>query len=201
MSMDKTKKHVEIHIMEHLSDDDLKKNRIFLKRAKEISKTKIVSAPQSNISMKINGKAGEPIKFSVILPEEELLRSFYMSFRFFYLQKEDANFLRLINILKRKAENDLAVKYLNQIRDQWTGALSRQQMQFRFNNTELTPNLLMDLWFNSHYFHDDDVKENKLGIMKTVLTNDVCRFLLVDAVYEATKAILKLAQTLKNIDK
>lgn len=199
--MGKTKKHVKVHIKERLSDDDFKKIRIFFKRAKEISKTKIFSAPQNNISLKINGKAGEPIKFSVILPDEELLRSFYMAFRFFYLQKEDANFLRLINILKRKAENDLAVKYLNLLRDQWTGALSRQQIQLRFNDTELKPNLLMDLWFNSHYFHDDDTKENKLGIMKTVLTNDVCRFLLADAVYEATKAVLKLGEALKDIDK
>ena len=37
--------------------------------------------------------------------------------------------------------------------------------------------------------------------MKIVLTNDVCRFLLADAVYEATKAVLKLAETLKDIDK
>jgi len=198
--MSKKPKILEIYIRNSLSEEDFKKIRIFLKRAREIAKTHIISGSTGTISLKANLRIGKTVKFAVILPDEEYLRSFYMAFRFFYLKKEPSNFLKIANIIKRKTNNPLAKKYIDQLKDMWSGALARQQIQIIYNDIELTPTLLMDLWFNSHYFHSDVDKDKKLLEIKNVLTIDVCRVLLADAVYEATKAVFKLARALRSLE-
>jgi hypothetical protein len=65
------------------------------------------------------------------------------------------------------------------------------------NGVEITPTMLIDLWFNAHYFHSDELKEQNLTNLKNALSIDVCRFMLADAVYEASKAVIHLANALQ----
>jgi hypothetical protein len=82
----------------------------------------------------------------------------------------------------------------------WSGALAVKQVQIRVNNKQITPSILIDLWFNAHYFHANDKKEEDLSNLSGALTIDVCRFMLADAVYEASKAVFLLANILAKLD-
>jgi hypothetical protein len=193
-------KVVKANISRSLTGSELKCIKLFLKRAKELYQTHIVSGNKSKISSNIKAEKGSSVQFSVSLPDEEYLRSFYMAFRFFYLKKEKSHFLRITNIVKRRTDNELSKKYIEKLEDMWNGALARQQMQIYIDGKEITPTMLIDLWFNAHYFHSDEFKNKNLSNLKKALSINQCRFMLADAVYEASMAVLNLANSLQAFD-
>jgi hypothetical protein len=193
-------KVVKANISRSLTESEFKHIKLFLKRTKELYQTHIISGGSSNISLNMKAGKDKPVQFTVTLPDEEYLRSFYMAFRFFYLKKEKAHFLRVANIVKRRSDNELSKKYIDWLKDMWNGALARQQMQMYIDGKEITPTMLIDLWFNAHYFHSDELKDNNLTNLKKALSIDVCRFMLADAVYEASKAVFRLANSLQAFD-
>jgi hypothetical protein len=193
-------KEVKININELFTEEEIKQIRLFLKRAKELSKTPVITAG-SKISMNIYYEKKKGTRFSVTLPSEEDLRLFYMAFRFFYLKKEPTHFLTIANLVNRKLEDPLIRDYIKWLKDMWRGALARQQVRVGVNRQELHSHFLIDIWFNSHYFHSDKEKDKKLSKIKEVLTEDATRFMLADAVFQATKAVLRLAHALQDFDK
>lgn len=188
-----------IHLKDSLTAQELSSIRLFLKKAKELHSTHLVSGGQSGVSLNVASKSGAPPRFQVVLPSEEYLRSFYMAFRFFYLDKEKSNFLKIANTIKRRTDNELLRQYIDRLRDMWSGALAAKTVRIELNGTQITPSLLMDLWFNAHYFHFDEEKEQKLSNLNRTLSMDVCRFMLADAVYNASRAVFLLADTLSRL--
>lgn len=197
--MQKEIKLVRANISKALTENELTAIKIFLKRAKELSQTYIMSH-ESKISSNIIIEKGKQIKFSASLPDEEYLRSFYMAFRCLYLQKEKSNFIRIANIVKTRTDNESSKKYIDHLKDIWSGALERQERRVYIAGEEITPNMLIDLWFNAHYFHSDELKEQNLTKLKKILSCDVCRFMLASSVYDASKAVLDLANSLHAFD-
>ncbi|MBI4825552.1 MAG: hypothetical protein HY807_03925 [Nitrospirae bacterium] len=151
------------------------------------------------ISSNLKYEAGKGIAITVDLPDEDDLRSFYLAFRFFYLQKEPANFLRITNIIHRVADDALARQNIDNLKRLWSGALFQEMMHIAVNDTEVTPSQLLDLWFNAYYFHSDEYKSIRLSEINEVLTNDLSRFFLANAVIEATKAVLKLYDSIRGL--
>jgi hypothetical protein len=189
------------NISRSLTESELKCVKLFLKRTEELCQTRIISGGSSNISLNMKAEKDKPVQFIVTLPNEEYLRSFYMAFRFFYLKKEKTNFLRVANIIKRRSDNEPSKEYISSLEDMWNGALARRQMQMYIDGKEITPMMLIDLWFNAHYFHSDELKDNNLTNLKHALSVDMCRFMLADAVYEASKAVFHLANSLQTFDR
>lgn len=193
-------KEVEVPIKDSLTEEELICIRQFLKKARELHSTHIISNGESGISLNMASELGKTVQFRVSLPSEEYLRSFYMAFRFFYLEKAKSNFLRVSNIIKRRTDSQLARQYIDRLKEMWSGALAARKMQMLVNGKQITPSILIDLWFNAHYFHSDDKKKEDLSNLSGILTIDVCRFMLADAVYEASKAVFLLANVLAKLE-
>jgi hypothetical protein len=183
----------------HLFDKDEKRSIVvFQERGQELLNTKIMRE-SGNIHLHATFIPSNPLNTQVELPSEEDLRSFYMAFRFFYLQKEPSHFPRVLNIIGRHSPSDTLSKYLASLRDQWDGALTRQLWQVSIDGQELTTSLLIDLWFNAYYFHTDDAKARRLQQLNEILSSDFNRFLLVNAVFDAAKAVCRLYESVKTI--
>jgi hypothetical protein len=120
--MQKEPEIIKTNISSALTDSELRDIKLFLKRVEELAHTQIMSGKESNISLNMKAKKDAPVQFTVSLPKEDYLRSFYMAFRFFYLQKEKTNFLRIANIISRRSDNDLARNYIERLKDMWSGA-------------------------------------------------------------------------------
>lgn len=191
---------IRVTISDSLTEEELRDIRLFLKNADELSNTRIMSGTDNGISMTVSSEIGKPPEISVTLPDEEYLRSFYLAFRMFYSQ-DATNFNKIANIVKRRSGHEVARKQVDALKERWSGALARQQFHMSVDGQEMTPSLLMDLWFNAHYFHPDEEKDEKLSALKSTLTDDGCRFMLADAVYEASVAVLDLAHSLKALKK
>jgi len=122
-----------------------------------------------------------------------------MAFRFFYLQKEPSNFLRVANIIDHRVSLDVVSRHLRGLKEQWHGAMARRGLNVKVNDEELTAGLLIDLWFNAHYFHSDAGKEERIRQINAILSTDLHRVFLADAVFEATKAVLSLYNSVKEM--
>ena len=57
----------------------------------------------------------------------------------------------------------------------------------------------MDLWFNAHYFHSDEVKEKELEKLKECFSGEFAKYMLLDAVFEATKVVFKVFNGLQAV--
>jgi len=90
-------------------------------------------------------------------------------------------------------------KALKVFNKQWESSLFANVLQIKLNNKPVTSGLLLDLWFNAHYFHSDDEKEKALFELKAAFSEGFAKYMLLDSILEATKVILKVHEGLIGI--
>ncbi len=182
-----------------VTDDEHRRIEVFKKRAAQLAQVPLIKEGRAQISAKIRGEEGKGVNIAVTLPPETDLRALYMAFRFFYLQREPAYFLRIVKILRQHTNDHNTIAYLDYLKKQWIGSL-RKQIEIVAGGRSLTPSLLIDLWFNAYFFHSDEKKESELNKMLEITGRDFGLFLLTDAVYEAARAVISLNSKLDIID-
>lgn len=131
----------------------------------------------------------EKVWFEASLPPEEQIAEFLMAFRFFYLQDEQTHFLKILSILGKHAAQAEGRKFLKMMKVKWHQALFGNALQMKIGSKRMTASLVIDLWFNAHYFHSDEPKEAELEKLKKILTPDFAKFMLLNALYESAKLI------------
>lgn len=189
------KTKITVPISHLLSDEERKCIRIFKRKAQDLAKTAVLKKPlRIAISLK-GGKDGFASK--VDLPREEFLTAFYSAFRFFYLEKEPSNFLRVINIIKKHSKSSLVNQAMDQNELKWSGKIS--SVKFEACGKKLTTKLILDLWFNAYYFHSDEKKFDELRDIQQILSDDLAKYILASAVYDASQAVLNVAQALETL--
>jgi hypothetical protein len=93
------------------------------------------------------------------MPDEEDLRSYLVTFRQFISPGEPVYFNGIYNIaFKRLKPNTQLREILIEVRQGWREVLKHNGIGIRFNEQELSPEVVADLWINGHYFHNDDDK-------------------------------------------
>ena len=85
---------------------------------------------------------------------------------------------------------------LLEARQAWKDELKRGGIHLNFNERDIRPEYLTNLWINGYYFHDEPEKYRKL---KSLLPHEsmLVRHIFLDHVIEATRQILYLAFIMK----
>ncbi len=192
-------KHAEIHISALLSDDEWKILRLFCQRASEMAECKVLENGGASVTGKIQYHKGTGLSFSQNLPPKEQISEFLMAFRFFYLQKEPTHFLSVLSLLSRHAEKEEAREVMKIVKRQWSDSLFSRSLHVKVNDTPLTSALLLDLWFNSHYFHSDAEKASQLEVLKETISEDFLRFMLLNSVLNACLPLFKVYDALRDL--
>ena len=186
-------KKIEVHISHAFSEAEWRQLQAFRDKASRLTSTKLASGGEGcSIHGKVRYEQDKGLWFEATLPSEEIISEFLMAFRFFYLQKEPTHFPRILNIIKRHTTQLEALEVLKGFGRQWESSLFGNAMNISFNNKQITTSLLLDLWFNAHYFHSDEKKELALDELKNAFSQDFAKFMLLDAVIEATKVVFKV---------
>lgn len=192
-------KNIKIHISDSLSQHEWEALQAFCDKAHRLISTKLVSDGDAAIRGNVRFEKTKGMLFRVSLPPEEQIAEFLMAFRFFYLQKEDTCFPKILNIVGRHTEQKEAREALKFFRKKWENSLFGNTMEIQLNGKPITTSFLLDLWFNAHYFHSDKVKSKELHLMKDLLSEGFTKYMLLDALYEASKIILKFYESFQNI--
>ena len=192
-------KNIEVHISDSLRQNEWEALRAFCDKAHRLISTKLVSDGDASIRGNVRFEKDKGMLFQASLPPEEQVAEFLMAFRFFYLQKEDTCFPKILNIIGRHTEQKEAREAIKFFRKRWENSLFGNAMQIKLNEKQITTSFLLDIWFNAHYFHSDKDKAKELQVMQGLLSEDFAKYMLLDASYEASKIVLKFYQGLKGI--
>jgi len=176
---------VFVHINPDIPEPDLSQLKLFHDRVVALANTRLVKGGQSNINASIRLKAGTPISRQVALPPEEQVAQFLMAFRFFYMKSEQTHFPRIVNLVSRYSDPG-AAEVFRAIKARWEHSCS---VQLQVNGEPIRSGRLIDLWFNAHYFHGEPAKREQLDGMNALLSDDLSKFMLLDAVYNASEVV------------
>jgi hypothetical protein len=168
-----------------MATDDFETLSLFHQRVINLASTKLVKGTESNIRASIKIQADSGLQFTTKLPPEEQLAQFLMAFRFFYLKKEKTHFPKILAIVAKYSGPEFR-QVSNIIRSQWDQSCS---VHVLLNSETITSSKLIDLWFNAHYFHGEVRKQRELDRLNDFLTNDFCKFMFLDSLYNASDAV------------
>ena len=192
-------KHLEIQISQALTDKDWKQLNAFKDKAERLISTKLASSEGGAIHGRISYQQAKGLWFEGTLPPEEQITELLMAFRFFYLQKEPTHLPKIINIIKKHTNQPEALELLKSYMKQWQNSLFANAMNISLNNKQITTSLLLDLWFNAHYFHTDEDKEKELKNLYDAFSKDFSKYMFLDSVYGATKIVYKLYNSMRGM--
>lgn len=134
---------------------------LFRFRAKQLEEARLLRNSAS-FGLTIRASSTEGMSFSSQEPDEEDLRSFLLSFRQFILNDDPVYLFKIYNLCQKHITSDKLKKYLVQSREAWKKGLKKGGINLIFNEREITPEYVIDLWINGWYFHNDIEKLTKL---------------------------------------
>lgn len=131
------------------------------------------------------------------LPDDLVLEGLYRRYRFFILQKEKSNYRRLVNALSQSSESAFLHLYCRMAKKEF---LEEDILKFAFlsSRSPVTPEELIDYWFNAYYFHDDRDKHEKLERFSGIVSDNGSKVALWHVVWNSTLRIKNFSYLLSD---
>jgi hypothetical protein len=168
---------------------------LFVKRAEELLDCGLVRNGDLRSSLLLRASQAGPVEFRTHEPNEEQLRSFLMTFRQFIMDGEPIFLSRVANILWQLLPGDRLRSRLEDARRRWKTDCRRGSMELVVNDSKFPPELVLDLWINGQYFHNDERKQAELRRLDPLATVFV-RQLFLDFLVDTTRYIQFLASAI-----
>jgi hypothetical protein len=188
----------EIDVVYSFSENEWRSIEVFKRRAKDFLvmrgrlKVGIITA---SVQRHENGT------YSGIAdtPSEDWLLPYYLTFRHFYLQKEPGYFPKVATIIGNCSCDATLRMFIRKIKNQWKGTLAKDAW-LKYKGESLSAKVLLNLWFNAHYFHSEIEKETELTKLNSVLSTDISRHCLFMSVHDASLAIANLYKSIEKLE-
>jgi len=145
---------------ESLSEQELSKVALFKERALELSQSqkKYQNIPMSSYSKNIDSRVDT---FQSNTPDIDHIIILATKFRFFYADKEPTKFETVANLLRNKAKDEWARNYIDHIKLWYKESMKSSDTTGNLGHP-VTNREILNLWFNSRFFHSDASKRSKL---------------------------------------
>ncbi|MFC1589678.1 hypothetical protein ACFL3P_05370 [Pseudomonadota bacterium] len=154
--------HMISHVteIEPLSDIEIEQINLYKERAVDLSlsQEKYQNIPISSYSTNHGNRTDS---FESNTPEIDHIIILATKFRFFYAEKERTQFEKVANLLRNKAKDEWARNYIDHIKLWYKDAMKSTDATGNLGHP-VTNREILNLWFNSKFFHSDSDKRNKL---------------------------------------
>lgn len=191
-------KVVRVNIADKLSAADWEVIDAFKRRAKKLRATRMSrDASVSRISVSITLDAGG-FRSDVKLPPDEVISHQLVALRHFFLKKEPAFMLRVLNALAKHMTEDER-QAISWFRERWHAPPFDGAIWLRVGANDVSAEGVIDLWCNGEYFHSDKEKVEGLELLNQVITPGFSKYMLVDVMHNWTKLILRLDDGLESL--
>jgi hypothetical protein len=165
----------------------------YIRRAEELQAEP--AAQELHVELSLNFKAGAGVSVTTKEPNEQLFRSFLISFRKF-VSDDDPVFVNSVSgLLMRDLGSDHLKGLLIDTRKQWQDACKFGTFRLVENGRVLAPEMVMDPWLNGWYFHNDSRKEAALQRLDPLHMMFV-RNVFMNHVITATNYVMFVAQVI-----
>lgn len=99
--------------------------------------------------------------FEANTPHVDEVASLALKFRFFFADKEPTQFQKILTKVRRRVQDEWACGYMEWLAEQYKEAMKASQVSANLGRA--VPNrTIIDLWFNSEFFHSDSYKREEL---------------------------------------
>lgn len=142
---------------------------------------------------------GEVLAFEANTPEVDEVAILAMRFRLIYAQGEATQFQRIRGILRRRAEDDWAKGYLDRLGSWYNDAVKDTQVSEALGHP-ISNKDIIDLWFNSEFFHSEQKKREALANLHTAIGEAPSLFQLYVAIGRCAAHIQALYSVVHRLD-
>jgi len=176
--------------IECLSQTELKQLQLFKGRAEDLalSQAKYQNVPMASYS-KAQGSRVE--SFNANTPDIDHVTNLALKFRFFYADKEPTQFEKVANLLRRKAKDEWAVNYIDRLKLFFKESMKSKDITANLGHP-ISNREIINLWFNSNFFHSDLKKREKLASIHQVVGEQASLFQLYLAIVKCSSHIQAL---------
>jgi len=137
--------------------------------------------------------------FEASTPELDHVQALAIKFRFFYANKEPTQFEKIANILRKHAKDSWAASYIDVVKNQYKEIMKSSDTSSEFDSP--IPNReIINLWFNSHFFHSDLDKREKLELLHDDISKKVSLFQLYVSIIGVSTQIRSLYSIVHKLD-
>lgn len=119
--------------------------------------------------------------FKANTPDLDHIQNLALKFRFFYAEREPTKLESVINLLRKRAQDEWACNYLDSVRNQYNGLMNRCGMSDSMGHP-VSNREIINLWFNSDFFHSDVNKRKELSVINQSISEQVSLFQLYTAI-------------------
>lgn len=119
--------------------------------------------------------------FEANTPDLDHIQNLALKFRFFYAENEPTKLESVISLLRKRAKDEWASNYLDLVRKQYNGLMNRCGMSDSMGHP-VSNREIINLWFNSNFFHSDVDKREELSVINQSISERVSLFQLYTAI-------------------
>ena len=146
-----------------------------------------------------NRETGEVIAFQANTPEVDEVAILAMRFRLFYAQGEPTQFQKILKIVRRRVQDDWADGYLDKLDIWYKEAMKDTQVSNDLGHP-ITNREIIDLWFNSEFFHSEPKKREALENIHAVIGEAPSLFQLYVAIGRCGAHLQSLYSVVHRLD-
>lgn len=163
---------------------------LFRERAEKLAKSqrKYQGIPISRQCR--NSESGE-IVFQANTPDIDEIATLALRFRLFCADGEPTQFQKILTKVRRRVEDDWACGYMDWLAEQYKEAMKACQTSSDLG-LAVSNRRIIDLWFNSEFFHSDPAKRSALGDIHATIGAEASLFQLYVAIARCSTYIRML---------
>jgi len=144
-----------------LTDDELRAFDLFREKAERL-RLALKGAKIPIAKYTIETSSNKVVEFASNNPKFDEIELLAVKFRFFFAEKEPTHVFKVLNILSRRATDSWAKNYISTIR-QWHKDFLNQSDTSNMFGHPVSNEKIINLWFNSEIFHQDEEKIAQLS--------------------------------------
>lgn len=134
---------------------------------------------------------GNVIAYENNLPDTEHILAIAVRFRLLFAQKEPTQFEKIINIIRRRATDEWAQNYIENIKSCYLEAMKSDDTSSKLG-ASIKNHQMISLWFNSEFFHSNPEKKKELTNINSVIGEQGSLFHLYIAIRRCSADIVRL---------
>ncbi len=172
---------------------------LFRQRVEQFARSLTKSTSPPIAKKTIDRNTGEVIEFEANTPEVDEVLVLATRFRLIYAQKEPTHFKRILNFVGRRVNDDWAQGYLAKLRSLYHDAENDAHVTRDLGHATSNKDII-DLWFNSEFFHSEHQKREALANIHNAIGEAPSLFQLYTAIRRCAVHIQALYTVVHMLD-
>ena len=149
----------------------------------------IIAGGRWNTQFTLKWEEGKGLSGTRSGPSDEDVAVVLHRLRPFLLQNERLNFNAIVNVIKRRGEDDEFRAIMDGLKRQFTGGDNQRVYALQVNGEMVNSEAMLQTYLNAIEFHRDPDKQAKIAALQQLLPDDTVRGIMVSLLVDKLHAV------------